>query len=106
MKRIALIVAATLALAACQTAGGPGPQPTPHPIITPERCATALRGINGASPVLAVLESLGLPPNVAAAASTLLAIGKTSVTVICAVFAPGKPLPAHPDELPPPPPGQ
>lgn len=100
MKR--LILAACLALAACQTAG----QPAPHPIVTPERCASVLQGAAVAGRVLETLESFGLPPTVAATAATLLAIGKTSVTIICGIFAHNKPLPAHPDELPLSPPGQ
>lgn len=100
MKRI--ILAAALMLAACQTPG----QPAPGPIVTPGRCAAALAGVNDAGRIIALLESFGLPSNVAATAAALLAISKTSVAVICAVFVPGKPLPAHPSELPPPPPGQ
>lgn len=104
MKRtaIALFAASSLMLAACQTPGaGPGPGPTPpHPIVTPERCASVLQGAAVAGRMLETLESFGLPVTVATAAATLLAIGKTSVTVICSIFAHNKPLPAHPDELP------
>ncbi len=100
MKRIALVVAGALCLTACQTSGG-----RPAPIVTPARCSAALTGIDQTGQLVQLLASFGIARDQADQLAQLLGLGKLTVASLCAIFA-TKPLPEHPDPLPPPPDGQ
>lgn len=104
MKRIAFAVAGAMILAACQT---PGPQPTPGPAFDAARCQSVVDAANQAGDIVTLLGSLGIAPAKAEALARLIRLGSLGTAGLCAIlFPPVKPLPAHPGELPPPPPGQ
>jgi hypothetical protein len=71
MTRYILASAAALSLAGCATA------------LTPQRCEDALRGLNTAQQIAAVLITNGIEPARAAELSVNLAVAQQALAVAC-----------------------
>lgn len=84
MRRLVTLgLAATLALTACQT-----PQGT-NPVITPQRCETALTTAGNVAQLVALLESFGYLPAKARAIAPLIQLGSMAAGAVCAILNPG-----------------
>lgn len=87
MRRyIPTYLAATLALTACTTTQGT------NPVITPQRCETAITTAGNVAQLVALLESFGYLPAKARAIAPLIQLGSMAAGAVCAILNPG-PLP-------------
>lgn len=91
MKRVLLAAVAALSLSGCAALGLPGHV---NDVITPARCAAAIKIAGTAESIANLLVAQGIEPNLATQVALAITEGRISLQAVCDALNPAVPLPA------------